>query len=67
MPNPEDITDKLGQLSDKKLPPVAPSTAKMVKPKLNPRAMAFDPFFIGVWVLTLTAIAAQFVLPVVLR
>jgi len=68
MPNPEDITGKLDQLRNKKLPPVTPSAVKAAKKtKLRPRPMAFDPFFIGVWILTLSAVAAQFVLPVVLN
>jgi hypothetical protein len=67
MPSPEDITGKLDQLRNKKLPSMVPSTAEAKKIKLRPRAMAFDPFFFGVWILTLSAVAAQFVLPVVLN
>jgi len=67
MPSPEDITGKLDQLRNKKLPSVATTTSKIVRVPLKPRSMAFDPFFIGVWILVAGAIVAQFVLPVLLN
>ncbi|MBN2068983.1 MAG: hypothetical protein JW739_05035 [Opitutales bacterium] len=68
MPNPEDITHKIGQIKQKQSRIVEPMKPQepMVRPRgvrHHTRPMAFDAFFWGIWIVVGAVCLAQLVLP----
>lgn len=68
MPNPEDITHKIGQIKQKQsriVAPMKPQTpiARPRGARHHARPMAFDVFFLGVWIVVGAASVAQLALP----
>jgi len=68
MPNPEDITHKIGQIKQKQSRIVAPMKpqAPIVRPRgvrHHARPMAFDAFVLGIWIVVGVLSVAPFALP----